>query len=311
MPGREAFAAGLSDFSCPRCGARGLWQLRERLHRRSNSLTTFATCGACGERAFLKLLPGGREDAEDHAAREFEAARAAYRNFPSHPDFGVAAPWHRAGRLLAFACVAGQSPERILCRGALPDATSLARRMGHWFALFHGACTPRVAPSSDSLPRRRQDLVERWRSSSLPVAATRALEALEAYDLPTGPQRHVWQHGDAKPDNFLFDGRSLVGLDVDGRHWNVPENDPAQRAMHTRLASWTPLAGIEASRVRQLCQALTSGYSAMAPLDEPALEAYRWLYLLSFWAGRRGHGGLRRWSWDRVFSGLAATLGPP
>lgn len=310
MPGREAFVAGLSDFSCPRCGARRLWQLRDPLRRRINSLTTLASCSVCGERAFLKLMSGGSDDAAD-AAQAFDAATVAYENFPAQPEYGVAAPWHRAGRLLVFAFVRGQSPQRALRRGPLADATKLAGRLGQWLALFHGACLPREAKSEGSLPRRRQALLDRWGSSVVPAAAAQGLRVLDGYCPPAGPQRHVWQHGDAKPDNFLFDGRRLVGLDVDGRHWNVPENDLAQLDVQTRIACRAPFAGVDAPRVRQLTSALEAGYVRERALDGPTLHMYRWLYLLSFWAGRREQGVLSRWFWDRAFAALAATIDPP
>ena len=222
MPSRDAFASGIADFACPRCGATALWQLRDPLRRRSNSTTTFATCGACGERGFLKLIRGDDGVATETARQEFEATTDVYRRFPPDPWLGSAAPWHLSRRLVVFACVAGKSPAGALRSGPMDEAARLAAAMGRWLALFHGCDDRQPAEKPKSFASRLETLQECWRDSpSAPKSALAGLSAL------TAPQhalvtRLVRQHGDAKPGNFLYDGHMLVGIDMDGRHWNVP-----------------------------------------------------------------------------------------
>jgi Ser/Thr protein kinase RdoA (MazF antagonist) len=281
------------------------------VRRRSNSSTTFATCAACGERAFLKLLPGRGPGVDNEAARLFEIAQTAYRRFPSHAEFGVAAPWHRAGRLLVFAQVNGRSPMHTLRHSASDEAASLAGRLGQWLARFHSAGEPCVPAQQDGLSERSRALVSRWsRTSHVPRAASRGLQVLTEFRPSTAGLRFIWQHGDLKPDNFLFDGRKLVGIDLDGHYCNVPENDLAQLDVQLRIGSLSKLDGVDRTRTRWLCDGLVAGYAAHAPLNLSTLQAFRWLYLLSFWASWRSRGAIARWRWDRAFARLAATLEP-
>lgn len=260
----------------------------------------------------MKLLPGRGPEVENEAARVFEIAEIAYRRFPSHPEFGVAAPWHRAGGLLMFAHVDGRSPMHTL-RHATPDeAAALATRLGRWLALFHGAGERYQSPDEDDLRKRSWTLTARWsRMGRVPRAASHGLQILARVGPPRTGRGFVWQHGDAKPDNFLFNGRKLVGIDIDGRSWNVPENDLSQLDVQMRIGSLSRLGGIDSTRTRRLCDGLAAGYAAQAPLDLSTLQAYRWLYLLSFWASWRSAGAIARWRWDPAFARLAATLEPP
>lgn len=309
MRSREAIASGIADFVCPRCGAEGLWQLGDPLRRRSNSTTTFATCGACGERGFVKLVSGPAKVAEESARREFAVGLDTYRRFPSTPQLGCAAPWHVSGRLLVFACVDGRSPVETLRSGHIDEALRLAEAMGHWLALFHDCDADQKPTQAHSFMGRLEALRERWQQArAVPRSVTCSLDTLSAPD-PRGNTALVRQHGDAKPDNFLYDGRMLVGVDIDGRHWNVPENDLAQLDIQLRLSCVAVWNTPDPVRLRMLSSALVQGYSSAAPLNDAVLAAYRRLYFLSFWVSRRERGTVARWRWDRTFQQLANTLG--
>lgn len=276
------------------------------MRERSNSATAVARCSRCRGRIFVKFLRG--PDAAQEAARVFAVAAAAHEHLQGDPRFSANRPLHRCGAVLAFEWVDGSSPKPVLRQAPLDEAAALARRLGEWLALFHAGDPRRAAAVEERLAEHCHAVATDWQPGALPPAAARGLQALAARALVRSDQRFVRQHGDAKPDNFLLDGQTVVGIDIAGRHWHLPENDLAQLDVQLRIALLSVAGGLDGRRARRLGDALAAGYASRALLDERTLQTYRWLYLLSFWAGRRTGSPLARWRWDTAFSRLAASL---
>jgi len=297
---------------CPTCQRPGTWRRLQPSLRRRASRIAFVSCSDCGLRAVLKEV-----QSDTSAARLFRVAQQVHRDFQGDGRLAVAQPLARSGSVLLFAHSPGTSPLPVLINGPMVNAIGLASAIGEWLATYH-QIPVRVDESGDlnpaplDLASEVRDLEAEFSSEGVhkprEAGVFKRLRTLALKASAEPLRRLVRLHGDAKPDNFLFDGETLVGIDIEGQYLGMPERDLAQFEAQLRASATRWLGRADQGRLLALSSAVAQGYRLRAPLDSARLNALRVICVLHSWINWRSASSATGWRWDLVFSPHVAAL---
>jgi len=294
----------LSYVCCPYCSRQHKWTFRGPPSVRLNSITGVAFCQACEKTVFLKhMLSPNCAESEDRAEHEFSVTTEIYEKFRQSPEMGVVKPLGRRKSMVLLEHIVGESPLYALKTGELKAGEVMMRRMAAWLAHLHQACGQTKGDIDFSERLTNISLRIERQKLRKPAASQALLYLQETFSrLSIDEDSHRLLHGDAKPDNFIFDGKRLVGFDIDGRFRNLPEYDLAQLMSQYELSSCSFTGQMNELRRQHLEAAFVDSYRQLMPVDTAVLKWTRVYFLLSFWLSWRAPSPLHRIRWDPLFN---------
>lgn len=213
--------------TCWRCHAAGPWRASARSAARQNATIHRLRCSHCGAEIVAKVVETrGDTDARRSALeREHGALSELQSVYQQDSRFKTAVPIdflaEEAYAILVTRFYPGNTAARYIRAGDPQDIAQLCLTAGEWVRRLH-TCSPATpaygqlgvvdklayvhAHFGSAMPR---DRVLRDGYTALEHGAT----ALSATELPFSRQ-----HGDCKPENFIYDGTHMVGLDI---RWEI------------------------------------------------------------------------------------------
>ena len=286
----------LEEASCNACGRRGGWRPDSRVTKRQNSRIQHFRCTSCGRKIVVKkcVISNTSRVDEDQAVRERRVLAQLSCSFPQDALFGTLVPMGKpsSNGIVATEYFPGRPLADLLRRARSAQAESLVRIAAEWLRLLHatfenGQCSIDVTSKLDTLCQRWSHVARPHGTALIGVQKLRALGALvEGSAFP-----RVKLHGDFKPENLLFDGDRMLGLDCALTHENAGIFDVAPFLNHVVL-DMRSFAG--RTEIESLEQAFLEAYQSVSGATRATLAWARLYFLLSYWCtGLEQHRFLR------------------
>lgn len=279
---------------CWRCHATGGWRATAKPAVRRNSTIHRLKCNRCGAEVIAKVVTTHvAGDARRRAlAREHEALTKLQLLYPQDSQFKVVAPidfWADGLRVVLITrYYPGDTAARYVRTHDSNHVRELYRMAGAWLRKLHDCATAQPASGplgvADKLDYVRTHFAEAILHDRVMRTGYAALERAAA-ELATIELPFTRQHGDYKPENIIYDGTAVVGLDVAWQVVGATVYDVAQFLDHVWLGRPPGLHTLSMVRTTQLRAeaAFLRGYGM-----EPSMIGLRWaqLYFALCYCGR-------------------------
>lgn len=213
--------------SCWRCHATGKWHPTTKPAVRQNATIHRLQCSSCGAEIIAKVVGASSDtDARWRAlAGEYAALNELQAVFPQDPRFKVASPVDFMAEdscaLLVTRFYPGETAARYIRTSDPQRVAQLCWAAGAWLRRLHDCSPAKPAHGQLGVAGKLEYVRTNFSSAMLRdrilrdgyAALGRCAMALSAIKLP-----FARQHGDCKPENFIYDGTCLVGLDM---QWEI------------------------------------------------------------------------------------------
>lgn len=302
----ERICEELKGVSCALCGNSPQWEIHRSARARLNSVTAVVRCSNCGAFFFVKRLSGFEGAAPTAIAQEeFDSAQRIFSRYPSSDDYGVVKPYrlvHDKG-LLFFDYVEGRNASDLLLELGADQQIVVLERIGGWLRRFHDATEPSNGPPD--VQERLESLRARLENNCPSSGVFSRLLAYLSHELRKIAKtsfQHVGLHGDCKPENFLFRGMQVIGVDIAWKNRNIAEYDLGQFLAQLALFAHGIWGRRLTGSVKELEEAFLRGYGVGNPDSVRLINWLKGYYYLSYWLSWRKRGHFQRIFWDAYFA---------
>lgn len=285
-------------FVCTRCRDSHDWIRTRRPAVRQNSTIYSLRCGHCGEQIVAKVIGGtySGEAARRHARGEYASLCELQLKFPQDDRYGTLVPLGHleyAGHgILITRFTRGDDLGHYLRTLDAAGVTAVCRASGVWLKKLHESDVQnqqKYLGTADKISFMIDTYGTVLRHDPKIIAACEVL-GRESSKIDAVAVIAVRQHGDFKPDNMLYDGTRLVGLDIPWQYTGAAVYDVAPFLNHLWLENRFATSS-RRLRLHDLAEsAFLSGYG-----DIGEMHALRWVQLyfaLCYIGVCRKRGGL-------------------
>ena len=213
--------------SCWRCHATGEWRVATKPLVRQNSTIHRLQCNSCGAEIIAKVVEarGGTDARRRALVREHAALNELQSAYPQDSRLKVATPVdfmvEDSCAILVTRFYSGDTAARYIRTRDPQRVAQLYRTAGAWLRRLHDCSPAKPAHGQLGVADKLGYVRTNFGSAMLRdrvlrdgyAALERCATGLSAIKLP-----FARQHGDCKPENFIYDGTCMVGLDV---QWEI------------------------------------------------------------------------------------------
>lgn len=256
-------------------------------------MTSIVTCSHCDHKLFLKKINTTPQvnDSSHEAQEQFDTLLKVYKSFPSSDCFSTLFPIHinRNTSCITTKFVTGTTLDNLLINNRSSTIKDTLFLTGKWLRLLHQAGNHTEIPNA--IEEKRLVIQKKWSEYNLPKTIEKSLASLNcsAPLLNTKKCTGYWLHGDFTPNNILFDGQRLTGIDIGWRSKGISEMDLAPFLNHLEFIC-NSFRGRHIKKLFPVLKAaFLSGYFGKDEHDELLLNWYRLFFLLSYWASNNNN----------------------
>lgn len=285
---------------CPECGSCASWHRTGRADARANSTLFRFRCSRCGEQVFVKLarLHGRSTCSDQNIEKEYQTLLGLQAVFPSDSPCGALTPidylkFDGYGAMITRR-FHGDDLGRYVRSADVDELRPMYRSAGTLLRVLHDACpdgdriqTLAVEPKLEYLNKTYGGLLR----SNPKVRDAFILLHESALRIAQPAVRWTWVHGDFKPENVLYDGRSVIVLDTQLGSRGAFVYDIASFLDHVLLAGHAIGGGKILRQYQRIETEFLAGYGG---LGKPEIAALRWaqLYFMLCYFGRYAKRGV-------------------